>query len=471
MDIFKKMLPTAKDDVIGKDEIAKLLGTNKEAFEAFEKAYANCVLDKPADKNDLFRLNSRQASGLTSRKSDNPEDINDLCKRIVNELLAQTICYVYDGSDGKTVYPEYEPSDTTVTPEEVNRIPKKYRPWLTGTAAVKDMNCDSYPMLLTLYKKFLESNDIRSKKESYHIFRQGLDILDVDPVMYLMIGQNQNSMGYWLPKLVDAVKKHGFFKIPKTTVVRVPLTLLQLTRCNYMSLNASTKKIVDDYCMKAFDLDVSKDYFIKTGTYSSKFDFRNCKVTGEKEVRELGEYLLFIHFQALQMASPLSRPCIYGASTTNEWVVREFITDSENNPTIYKGLPLHTEYRIFVDFDTDAILGVSPYWEPDTMKKRFSQGPDKNDPDMIHDYVIYKMHEEVLMKRYHENVNRVTENIKNLISHIDLPGQWSIDVMQNGNDFYIIDMAAAASSALKECVPTGLLKDPEEDWLPKLPEI
>ena len=75
MDIFKKMFPTAKDDVIGKDEIAKLLGTNKEAFEAFEKAYTNCVLDKPADKNDLFRLNSRQASGLTSRKSDNPEDI------------------------------------------------------------------------------------------------------------------------------------------------------------------------------------------------------------------------------------------------------------------------------------------------------------------------------------------------------------------------------------------------------------
>ena len=41
-----------------------------------------------------------------------------------------------------------------------------------------------------------------------------------------------------------------------------------------------------------------KEYFIKTGTYSSKFDFRNARVSGPKEVRELGEYLLFIHFHA-----------------------------------------------------------------------------------------------------------------------------------------------------------------------------
>ena len=49
------------------------------------------------------------------------------------------------------------------------------------------------------------------------------------------------------------------------------------------------------------------------------------------------------------MAGPLSFPCIYGVSTTNEWVVREFIPDKEGNPCIYHGLPLHTEYRVFVD--------------------------------------------------------------------------------------------------------------------------
>ena len=302
---------------------------------------------------------------------------------------------------------------------------------------------------------------------NYNLFRQGLDILDLDPITYKIIETNPNSMGYWFPELVEKCKD-SFFKLPKTTIIKVPITLLQLTRTDYQSLTPITIKILDDYCMKAFNLDVNKEYFIKTGTYSSKYDFRNTHVYGEKEVRELGEYLLFIHFQALQMASPLSSPCIYGVSTTTEWVVREFIKDKENNPSIYMGMPLHTEYRVFVDFDEDKILGISPYWEPDTMKKRFGNSNDSNDPDKIHDYIIYKMHEQTLMKRYEDNKNIVLNNIEKLISDISLPGQWSIDIMQNGDDFYIIDMALAINSALKECVPSGLLKEPEENWIPKL---
>lgn len=68
----------------------------------------------------------------------------------------------------------------------------------------------------------------------------------------------------------------------------MPLPLLQLTRMEYMSLNPSTLCIVDEFCLKAFGLDPEKEYFIKTGTYSNKFDFRNAHVLGEKEVRELG---------------------------------------------------------------------------------------------------------------------------------------------------------------------------------------
>lgn len=42
--------------------------------------------------------------------------------------------------------------------------------------------------------------------------------------------------------------------------------------------------------------------------------------------------------------------------------------------------------------------------------------------------------------------------------------------MQNGDDFYIIDMALTATSALNECVPAGLLKQLKENWLPVIPE-
>lgn len=45
---------------------------------------------------------------------------------------------------------------------------------------------------------------------------------------------------------------------------------------------------------------------------------------------------------------------------------------------------------------------------------------------------------------------------------------FDLDVMQNGNDFYIIDMALAAESALKNYVPKGRLHPVKEDWIPEL---
>lgn len=297
------------------------------------------------------------------------------------------------------------------------------------------------------------------------MFRQGLDILDMDSGLYDMIGCNRNSMGYWLPKMIQPVLDRGFLKIPATTIIKVPLALLQLTRLDYMSFNRTTLDIVDAYCRKAFELSEDKDYFIKTGTYSSKFDFRNAHVCGAKEVRELGEYLLFIHWQALQMAAPTTIPHpIYGVSTTNEWVVREFIQDKENNPTIYKGLPLHTEYRIFVDFDIDMVLGIHAYWDAETMKKRFARNSDIHDR---HDYVIYSMHEKELYRKYVSNKSLVVKEIEELLPDVNLSGQWSIDVMQNGDEFWIIDMAMASESAFyKETVAPKFRKKAEENWIP-----
>jgi hypothetical protein len=43
--------------------------------------------------------------------------------------------------------------------------------------------------------------------------------------------------------------------------------------------------------------------------------------------------------------------------------------------------------------------------------------------------------------------------------------------MQNGNDFWLIDMALAENSAFyRECVPADKRCPTEEDWIPKIPE-
>lgn len=456
---------------ISKEDIAKMLKTTPDALKDFEDAYKTYALSDTISDN-LFEINAKQAALMNEGViSDNPE-IESIIQRIVNELIAQTAVWKYDGKKGEMKTSLVDKPNNPVSLDEINALPEHIRPQLTGTLMKRDIGEPSYFILLDNYRHYLNEKNIEKRRHWYHLFRQGLDILDLDPITYEIIGTNPNSMGYWLPVIIDAITEQGFFKIPKTTIIKVPLTMLQLTRNEYTQLTRTTLDIIDEFCKKVFGLDENKEYFIKTGTYSSKFDFRNACLKGAKEVRELGEYLLFIHFQACMMASPLNNRTVYGVSTTNEWVVREFIPDREENPCIYKGLPLHTEYRVFVDFDTKQVIGINPYWDPDVMKQRFGHEEDADNPHNKHDYITYLMHEDVLMNRYNENKETVLNHVNEFIQNVDgLTGQWSVDIMQNGDEFWLIDMAMAQNSALIECVPKELRRKSEENWLPEIKEL
>lgn len=468
----------ARKAMMSKEEIAEFIKTNPEALQKFEESYTKHILNKEEVSDNFFEINAKQISKVKKNchLSDFIADcdyLDAVVQRIVAELLDSAAVYCWDGkNDYFETFDSLPEEYTPVAQKELEKIPESYRPELIGFMYKRDIKDSAAGMLLSIYKSYLGCKDMAKKKKLYGLFRQGLDIQDLDPITYKIIDQNITSMGYWLPPLIESVKKQEFFKVPATRVLKVPLPLLQLTRLEYMALTPTTMRIVDEFCYKVFDLKPGQEYFIKTGTYSSKFDFRNAHVVGEKEVQELGEYLLFIHYQALCMAhydlSSRKQPIIYGVSTTTEWVVREYIQPEPDTKEIYYGLPLRPEYRIFVDFDSDEIIGCNPYWEPETMKKRFGHCEDSDDPDKVHDYIIYSAAEEELMAQYHKNIGSITENLQKMIPEINLTGQWSVDIMQNGNDFYIIDMAPAATSALKECVPAGKLKDLEEDWIPRI---
>jgi len=460
-----------KNLVLSKDEIAKILRISPEMMDAFEKTYENQVLNKDAE--DFFSTNAKQAAKAKKLKCDAPqiksEKIDNIVERIVNELLIQTERFIYDGNQKRVEKVKVLNEElVAVTPEEIMALEENIRPDLTGNHMKVDISAPSYPGLLYLYNKFLTEKTEKTKKLAYDLFRQGLDILDLDEITYKIIATNPTTMGYWLPPLIDACHEQGFFKIPKTTIVKVPITLLQLTRQDYQSLSSTTMKIVNEWAMEAFKIEKNKEYFIKTGTYSSKFDFRNAYIHDCSEAEEIGSYLLYIHFAALRHAGPTMIPCIYGMSTTTEWVVREFIHDKESNPCIYQGLPLHTEYRVFIDTETKEVLSCCAYWDPETMKKRFGHEEDSDAPQNIHDYIIYSAHEETLMKRYEENKELVSNKVKQMLPYLDLPGQWSLDIMQNGQEFYLIDMAPADISAYCDSIPTEKRKTFVENWIPEL---
>lgn len=458
----------------GRNDIISFLNTSPEKLAEFEDYYKTNVLSNDNLPDNPMDINAKQASQICHKDVSNyfvkkTETITD---RIVNELIQLTEIHSYDGNGlVSCVQGGSYPSDlkNPVTVEEIMAIPEEIRPNLAGTLMQKVLNLDENEAgisSLMLLKKIQETDNVKIKNQIYGCFRQGLEISDLDPLMYAIIDRNVESFGHWFPELVVANVDKDFFKIPKTTYVKLPITLLQLTRNEYMSLTPTTKQIVDEWAMKVFELDTSKEYFIKNGVYSSKFDFRNCHVYGEQEVRELGEYLLYIHFAASQMASPLNHPCIYGPGTTNEWVVREFIPDKENNPIIYKGLSLHTEYRVFIDCDTKEVLGINPYWDPDVMKKRFDEHRDDHDE---HDAIVYRAYENTLMKRYEENKDLICKKVTELLPDLNLHGQWSLDVMQNGNDFWLIDMALAEQSAFyNKAVKLEDRRPVKENWIPEI---
>ncbi len=452
-----------------KDDIAAMLRMDPEAFATFEKEYAR----QGISVDDMVKMDAKNAASQKEGIDlSGPENLDGMISRVVAELLADTQRWTYDGNVVTAWHTVIDPDTyATVKPltkDEVMSIPPEYRPMLTGTLSCRDTGGEpSCYAVLEMYKGYMQETNPRKRNTLYGMFRQGLDILDLDPVLYEMLGMNRNSMGYWLPRIIRPVLDHGFFRIPKTTVIKVPLPLLQLSRIEYGLLNRVTLDIVDKFCCEAFQLEQDKEYFIKTGTFSSKYDFRNAHVKGAKEVRELGEYLVFIQNQACMMSGPLAQPSIYGVSTTNEFVVREFIPAGDV-PCIYHGLPLRPEYRLFVDFDHKDVIGRSPYWEPGMMKKRFGKGPDADDPDNVHDYITFSMQEKDLSKAYDENIGKVEKAVTEFIQDVNLQGQWSLDIMQNGEDFYIIDMALAQNSALYSCVPDHLKVPLEEEWFPKL---
>lgn len=469
----------------GKKDIAKLLKSSPEALEKFEKAYKKNYLDKISD--NLFEISAAQASNLQKQSQEEFDDNvpalsfadwQNTKLNIIEELISQTQIYTYKkGQKNSLKLPL--PAKQIVTAADIKKLPENLKPQLTGYLMKCDTCAVSYPIILENYAQFLHESNKEKKQQAYNRFRQGLDMLDLDPVLYEMLSNNPNSIGHWFPKLAEKADDNGnlgMFRLPDTTIIKVPMSLLQLTRTDYMSLTPATIRILNEYCQEVFQLDEFKNYFVKTGTYSSKFDFRNAKVAGEKEIMELGQYLMYINFQAVSMAhynlsGKHKQPSIYGVSTTNEWCVREFIEDEDHAPTIYNGLPLHCEYRVFVDFDHKQVLAIHPYWDEEIMRKRFSEGPNRYEPKNLHDATIFEAYSDILKRKYNSSKDLVALKMQELLqkTDIDLKGQWSVDIMKNGNTYWLIDMALAQNSAYYSYVPEELrnpVPQEKEPWLP-----
>jgi len=263
-----------------------------------------------------------------------------------------------------------------------------------------------------------------------------ISVSDLSENLYDHFNQNPNELSNWYPAIDKAVQNQSFFKTPDTKVWTLPMELAQFIRLEYQETNSRTRDLFNQLVFDYFELEDDKTYFIKTGMFSSKFEFRNAKCS---EPREMGDYFIVINNYAMEV----------GAGQSIDLVVREYIEDPEDRPTIYNGMPLRTEFRAFVDFDSDSIIGVVPYWFPSVMKNRFQK---MDNPTVAQDYYTYMAMEDTLMHDYEKHLPDVKKHLSALLADVDLSGRYSVDIMKSGQDFYIIDCATMETSAMADFV-------------------
>ncbi|MCH4501189.1 hypothetical protein [Staphylococcus haemolyticus] len=308
-----------------------------------------------------------------------------------------------------------------------------------GTSQQYGMDAEFREMMRDMEKRYKNTGE----EKFYHLSSRMKSVASLDDELYEEFCDNKNSLYNWFPKLKQAIDQQDFFKVPKTKVERLPVELAQFIRLDYQDTTLESREIFNQIIFKLLELEEDKTYFIKTGTFSSKFQYHNARCT---EPLEMGEYFQVINNFAMEV----------GAGMSVDVVAREYIEDVEGNPTIYNGMPLRTEYRTFVDFDTNEVIGTAPYWHPVLLENHLKR---MSDEQMRRDYLTYLSQEEKLNYEYNRYVTKLQKEISKLIENIDLEGQYSIDIMKNGEDFYIIDMALMSDSALTEFINTeGFVK-------------
>ena len=328
--------------------------------------------------------------------------------------------------------------------------------------------------------------------QTHALFHRTASISEIEPRIYQHFTDNPNSIANWLVPLVQAHAKldQPLLRIPRTQVMRLDQPLAQFTRMEYHDTNEVSKRTFNAYLEDTLDL--PDDAFIKTGTFSGKFQFANCHC---KEPDEMGEY-----FQAITNYAQM-----VGAGESADIAVRDYITDHDpHRPTIYGGMPLRCEYRFFVDFgavsdatvaefrtnhtepltdtaikhtfglnNTDntalpdpRVLGVTHYWHPRVMRAhqdrlimdedyaRFAAVADS--AGLYNEASIFSSFEPQLRRDFDAHVEPVTAALEALLPHMQAAGfrgAWSIDIMCNTESdgsmsYYLIDMALACESAL-----------------------
>lgn len=240
---------------------------------------------------------------------------------------------------------------------------------------------------------------------------------------------NPNSMSYWLPKF-----ENKGFNIPETIII--PLTEEWLDWLISDSYKPEKIKEFTEWINGKIEIsgfNTNRELFMKTGNFSNKFVF---KFPHLKNTENIGEQFLNVFYGGM---------CV-GCEICPEICVREFIHTDYERESIYQGMKLNTEFRVFYDFDKKKIVGMFNYWDRDTMQKNLYDEGDLESfniciDDIENDFDYLK--------------SILADTIFEKMKTVELNGVWSVDFMWDGHKFWLIDAAIGRQSYYFDKISMG----------------
>lgn len=181
----------------------------------------------------------------------------------------------------------------------------------------------------------------------------------------------------------------------------------------------------------------NKLYNIKNGCFSNKFDFNTCIANKQNLAKQLWK----INYNS----------CMYSTGGFTELVVRELIPYNPTKyMTIYNGMPLRTEVRIFYNMETRKIEYIVDYWDYKYCKENIYNLNDRVIFDAFHNQITINENGIIYHKNEFEDIsNEIKKYINTLEFDNELKGIWSIDFMydRETKNIYLIDMARGYRSS------------------------
>lgn len=273
------------------------------------------------------------------------------------------------------------------------------------------------------------------KNDTFDFLEDKNDSLDdFCSMIFKFAKNNPNEFRNYYPY----IKEISELNIPDTVIVPLTSNFIKcicLEKFNEDIYLEFTNYILEKINEKEFTL--SRDLFIKDGKFSNKFNFSSAYIPNG-EIDTIGKKSMEILYGDM---------CLHDFPST-DIIIREFVHTTYKRPSIYFGMKLNTEFRVFYNFNKNEIMNIVNYWDYDTMinnlfdkKLQTPEGPID-----IFDKTIFLSVGKEIENDYLKLKPKLKNLINDILPNVNLKGEYSLDFLWDGEKFRLIDMAIVSQS-------------------------